>query len=122
MAYSEKNTMWFFVRSLLAMAVVLLPFFYIGKALLNQQFTTPWTHYLVDTIFGPTVWFFDAVCASMGYCIVVEYTGAAVMVPIYIVSVILYSYIVSLIWRWVSIMPNSDRRHLVEYDEHDDIF
>ncbi len=119
MAYQNKNTMWFFVRSLVVMAVVLLPFFYTGQALMNKQFINPWIESIVDTVFAPTVWFFNAACSSMQYCITSQYSGADLMVPIYIVSVILYGYAISLIWRWVSVPKTYGRRRYVEYDEHD---
>lgn len=124
MTYQNKNTLWFFVKSMTIMAIILWPFFSIGKVLLSGRFVNPWTSYIVDTIFAPAAWIFNVLCASMDYCVIREYPGIAVMLPLYILSVILYGYSISLIWRWVSV-PNINshyRRQYKEFDEHDGIY
>ncbi len=106
------------------MSLVLWPFFSIGKLLLSGKFVNPWTSYIIDTIFAPAVWIFNITCASMGYCIAQEYPGIAVMMPLYILSVLLYGYFISLIWRWISV-PNVNshyRRQYKKFDEHEGFY
>ena len=122
MIYQRNNPVWFFVKSMAVMAVVLLPFFYMGKSLLAGQFVNSWTVYIVDTVFSPAAWVFNVVCSSMSYCIYSEYSGASVMIPVYILSVILYGYFISLIWRWISVPKTHYRRKQSEFDEHDGFF
>ena len=73
----------------------------------------------IDSLSMTPIIVFDAICSSMQYCVTSQYPGAAVMVPLYIMSVILYGYTISLIWRWVSVPKPAGRRRHVEYDEHD---
>ena len=102
MSYREKNILWYYARSVVIMAVILIPFFYAGKLVIVRGFNIPIVSYVTTSIFSPMILIFDSLCSSFEYCIRSEYQGAAFMVPIYILAVIVYGYVLALIWSWVS--------------------
>ena len=102
MSFREKNILWYYARSVIIMAVVLIPFFYAGKLVIGRGLDIPIVSYVTTSIFAPMILIFDSLCSSFEYCIRSEYKGAALMVPVYILAVIVYGYVLALIWSWVS--------------------
>lgn len=117
----KKQRVWFFVKSVAVVALVLYPFYSLGRLLLDGAFVSEYMQFLVNTLFAPATWFLNVVCDAMDYCVTREYVGAAVMGPVYLVSVIMYGYVISLIWSWVDI-PQFKRRHTQSYHESDEFF
>ena len=102
MGYDNKNILWYYVRSVIIIAIVLIPFFYLGKLVIGSRVDIPVLGYVTTSIFAPMVLIFESLCSSFKYCVQTEYQGAALMVPLYILAVIIYGYVLALIWSWIS--------------------
>jgi len=102
MSYDGKNILWYYARSVIIIAIVLIPFFYLGKLVIGRGANIPVLSYVTTSIFAPMILIFDSLCASFEYCIRSEYQGTALMVPLYVLAVFIYGYVVALIWSWIS--------------------
>lgn len=102
MPYLRKSLPWYFVRSVFLVALLLLPFLYVGRFTLHGRLTFASIDSLVTTIFAPAHVIFGILCKSLEYCVEVYYSGASLVFAYYILSVLLYGYALSLIWSWTS--------------------
>lgn len=102
MSRGEKNIIWYYARSVVIMSVLLMPFFYLGKTVIGRGINIPVLGYITTSIFAPMILLFDSLCSAFEYCVRSEYHGAALMIPLYILAVIVYGYVLALIWSWVS--------------------
>ncbi|MGB0757235.1 MAG: hypothetical protein ACPGO5_02140 [Patescibacteria group bacterium] len=119
----KKQQVWFFVKSVAVVALVLYPFYSAGRLLLGGVFVSDQMQFIVNTLFAPATWFLNVICDAMDYCVTREYAGADVMGPVYLVSVVLYGYFISLIWSWVDIPTRSkQRRRTQKYHEYDEFY
>ncbi len=103
---SDKNILWYYARSVIIMAILLIPFFYLGKVVIGRGIYIPVFSYITTSIFAPMLLIFDTLCSAYKYCIRSEYQGTALIVPLYVLAVIIYGYVLALIWSWVSFPKN----------------
>lgn len=102
MGYRRKSVLWMFARSSAIMAILLLPFLYIGRLTVDGRLTYASIESLIGTVFAPAATLFNILCASLEYCIGQYYSGELLVTYYYFFSVVLYGYVLALIWSWVS--------------------
>lgn len=121
MPNQEKNILWFYARSILIMAVVMLPFYFLGRLLFVWDKDFLRLGYITNSIFAPIILIYDLLCSAFAYCIFGQFSGPAVLVPLYVMSIIVYGYVLALIWSWVS-FPKRIKPKLPPITKNDDFF
>ncbi len=106
----HKSLAWYFVRSSVVVAIGLLPFLYLGRWLLTAERYPVVLQQAVEVVFAPATLGLGIVCQSMMYCIDQYYHGAGLVISLYVVSVIVYGYVISLMWGWVDVPVQSYTR------------
>lgn len=123
MAFTRESNAWRFIQSILIMALILWPFYYVLR-LHSEHWDFPLA--VIETaqvVFVPVGWLFAVLCESITYCLQTQHPGLAGLSVLYITTVVIYGYGLSLIWGWAVVPQVSKKRRLQrDYIEHDDIF